>query len=219
MLIGSMSLEELKTILALARKDLLDDNDFRETAYKELRKAIGLSKQAILMVHQERLKEAKTSLEKSERIINKVKDALSERPSILYSGLFSAVLQEFSEASIFLELILASRFIAPREINVPSSDYVLGLADVIGECRRAALDALREGKTEMSERFLQTMDQIYIELMALDESYMLVPGLRHKCDVARKIIEITRGDVTQEIRRNELQKHLVQLERRLKSIR
>jgi translin len=217
--LGSISLEELKSILNTAKKDLLNDNNVREIAYRELRKAIGLSKQAILLVHQKKLKEAKTSLNKSKRIISKVKDALSERPTILYSGLFSAVLQEFSEASIFLELTSASRFIAPVEIRVPSSDYVLGLADVIGECRRAALDALREGETKMSERFLETMDQIYIELMALDESYMLVPGLRHKCDVARKIIEITRGDVTQEIRRNELQKHLIQLERRLKSIK
>jgi predicted translin family RNA/ssDNA-binding protein len=61
------------------------------------------------------------------------------------------------------------------------------------------------------------MDQIYIELMAMDESYMLVQGLRRKCDIARKIIEITRGDVTQEIRRNELEKHLRQFEKHAKN--
>ena len=84
---------------------------------------------------------------------------------------------------------------------------------MIGECRRSALDALREGDTKKAEQYLRTMDQIYIELMAMDESYMLVPGLRRKCDVARKIIEITRGDVTQDIRRNELEKHLRQFEK------
>ena len=34
---------------------------------------------------------------------------------------------------------------------------------------------------------------------------MLVPGLRHKSDTARRIIEATRGDVTLEIRRKSLE--------------
>jgi predicted translin family RNA/ssDNA-binding protein len=57
------------------------------------------------------------------------------------------------------------------------------------------------------------MDEIYIELMAMDEAYMLVPGLRRKCDVARKIIETTRGDVTQEARRQSLERYLRRFEK------
>jgi predicted translin family RNA/ssDNA-binding protein len=60
------------------------------------------------------------------------------------------------------------------------------------------------------------MDEIYIELMAMDESYMLVVGLRRKCDVARKIIEITRGDVTQEMRRSQLENYLKRFEKQAK---
>lgn len=112
-----------------------------------------------------------------------------------------------------------SRLVTPEEINVPSSDYVLGLADVIGECRRLALDALRENDVKGSEEYLQTMDEIYIELMAMDESYMLIAGLRRKCDVARKIIEATRGDVTHEIGRNELEKYLKRFEEKTKKRR
>jgi predicted translin family RNA/ssDNA-binding protein len=59
----------------------------------------------------------------------------------------------------------------------------------------------------------KTMDEIYIELMAMDEAYMLVPGLRRKCDVARRIIETTRGDVTQEVRRKSLENYLKQFEK------
>ena len=53
---------------------------------------------------------------------------------------------------------------------------MLGLADVVGEYRRLALDALREGDVAKGEKCLQTMDEIYVELEALDEAYMLVPG-------------------------------------------
>ena len=49
------------------------------------------------------------------------------------------------------------------------------------------------------------MDQIFIQLLALDEAYMLVPGLRHKSDTARRIIEATRGDITLEVRRKSLE--------------
>jgi predicted translin family RNA/ssDNA-binding protein len=74
------------------------------------------------------------------------------------------------------------------------------------------LDVLREGDAEKGEKCLQTMDEIYIELMAMDEAYMLVPGLRRKCDVARRIIETTRGDITQEVRRKALENYLKQFE-------
>ena len=126
--------------------------------------------------------------------------------------MFSAALQEYSEANIFLKLVEESRFISPEEINVPSVDYVLGLADVVGEIRRLALDALREGNVKRGEECLETMDEIFIELMALDEAYMLVPGLRRKSDIARRIIETTRGDITQEVRRKSLEDYLKRFE-------
>jgi translin len=203
----------LKSILNKIREELREKENLRENAQKDMRKATSLSKQAILMIHQKRLKEAEKLVEKATAIISKLNNASASYPHVIYSGLFNAALQEYSEASIFLNLTKKSEFITPEEINVPSIDYVLGLADVIGEYRRMALDALREGNVEKSEQCLQTMDDIYIELMAMDEAYMLVPGLRRKCDSGRKIIEATRGDVTQEIRRSALEKYLKSFEK------
>jgi predicted translin family RNA/ssDNA-binding protein len=57
------------------------------------------------------------------------------------------------------------------------------------------------------------MDQVFIQLLALDEAYMLVPGLRHKSDIARRIIESTRGDVTLEVRRKSLEDYLKKFDR------
>ncbi len=65
-----------------------------------------------------------------------LQDLAKQYPEIIYGGMFSAALQEHSEARIFLTLIKESRFITPAEVGVPSVDYVLGLADVIGEYRR-----------------------------------------------------------------------------------
>jgi translin len=209
-------MKTLKVILNEARKELTEKDKIRENAQMDMRKTTSFSKQAILLVHQKRLKEAAKLIEKATETLSKLHNTSATHPDIIYGGMYNAALQEYSEANIFVKLVLESRFVTPKEINVPSTDYVLGLADVIGECRRWALDALREGNVKKGEKCLQTMDEIYVELMAMDESYVLVPGLRRKCDVARKIIEITRGDITQEIRRSALENHLKRFEKSAK---
>ena len=202
----------LKAILKEVKEELTQKDEVRENAQQSMRKATSLSKQSILLMHQKKYEKAKKSIENAKEIISKLQGAAKENPDVIYSGMFSAALQEYAEANIFQGLTQEARFVTPKEINVPAVDYVLGLADVIGEYRRLVLDALREGDAEKGEACLQTMDEIYIELMAMDEAYMLVPGLRRKCDVARRIIETTRGDVTQEVRRKSLENYLKQFE-------
>ncbi len=206
----------LNIILKEIRKELKEKEKVREKAQEDMRKATSLSKRAILLLHQKRTKEAKKLIAKAKEIISRLNEASAGYPKIIYSGLFNAALQEYSEANIFLKSIEKAEFITPKEINVPSVDYVLGLADVIGEYRRLALDALRGGDVEKGEKCLQTMDEIYTELMAMDEAYMLVPGLRRKCDIARRIIETTRGDITQEVRRSSLERCLKQFEKSMR---
>jgi len=203
----------LKAVLKRIRRELKEKEKVRDKVQADMRKVTGVSKQAILLIHQKRFKEAKKLLERAKEIILKLNGMAKEHPDIIHSGLYEVALQEYAEANIFLTLIEEGRFITPAEINVPSIDYVLGLADVIGEYRRLALDALREGNVKKSEECLRVMDEIYTELMAMDEAYMLVPGLRRKCDIARKIIETTRGDVTHEVRRQSLEKHMKRLEK------
>jgi translin len=206
-------LATLRSILKEVKEELIQKEEVRENAQKNMRKATSLSKQAILLMHQKKSDKAEKSIENAREIISKLQISAREYPDIIYSGMFSAALQEYAEAKVFQGLIKEARFVTPNEINVPALDYVLGLADVIGEYRRLVLDALREGEVKKGEEGLKIMDESYIELMAMDEAYMLVPGLRRKCDMARRIIETTRGDVTQEVRRKALENRLKQLER------
>ena len=202
----------LKTILKEIKGELKEKEKVREKAQKDMRKATSLSKQAILLIHQKKMRKAAKLIEEARKIISELGETSNKYPDIVYSGLFSAALQEFSEANILINLVEKTAFVTPKEIDVPSVDYVLGLADVIGEYRRMALDALREGKVEKGEECLRIMDKIYTELMGMNEAYMLVPGLRRKCDIARRIIEQTRGDVTQEVRRAALENYLKKFE-------
>ena len=183
-------------------------NQVREETHESMRKATSLSKQAILLIHQKRFGDAQEMVASAREKIVKLQTQAKQYPEIIYGGMLSAAFQEYSEANIFLVLVKEDRFVTPSEINVPSVDYVLGLADVIGEYRRLALDNLREGEVAKGEKCLEVMDQIFIQLLALDEAYMLVPGLRHKSDTARRIIESTRGDITLEVRRKSLEDQL-----------
>ena len=70
----------------------------------------------------------------------------------------------------------------------------------------------------MAEHFLNKMELIYMELLNFDDLVVLLPGLRRKMDIARKLIEITRGDVTLEIRRNSLKKNIEQLKNSIEKI-
>lgn len=198
----------LESVLQEIKKELIQKNNIRDSSHDSMRKITSQSKQAILRIHQKKFDEAKKLVFDSKTLIEGLQAQAQQYPEIIYGGMLSAAYQEYSEANIFLVLIKDNRFIIPSEINVPSVDYVLGLADVIGEYRRLALDYLREGEVEQSERCLQTMDEIFVQLLALDEAYMLVPGLRHKSDSARRIIEATRGDITLEVRRKSLEDYL-----------
>jgi translin len=190
----------------------MQKNQIREDTHESMRRATSLSKQAILLIHQKRLTDASEMVTCAKEKIVNLQEQAKQYPEIIYGGMLSAALQEYSEANIFLTLVKEDRFVTPAEINVPSIDYVLGLADVIGEYRRLALDNLREGDVKKGERCLEIMDDIFIKLLALDEAYMLVPGLRHKSDIARRIIESTRGDITLEVRRKSLEDQLKRFE-------
>lgn len=194
------------------KKELTQKEKLREESHESMRKATSLSKRAILLSHQKRTTEVKDHLEKAKELIMKLQEQAEKHPDVVYGGMFSAALQEYAEANIFVKLIEENRFVTPKEINVPSVEYVLGLADVVGEYRRLALDALREGNVKKGERCLEIMDEIFAELLDLDEAYILVPGLRRKSDVARRIMEATRGDITQEVRRKSLEDYLRRFE-------
>lgn len=206
----------LRTLLSRIQEELQKREKVHDEVQRDMRRATRLSKQAILFTHQKRFKEAKKLLKEATGLFVKLHSLAEAYQDMFYSGLVNAAYQEYAEARTLLTLVEEKRFISPEEIKVPSIDYVLGLGDVIGELRRRALDSLRRGDVKTAEECLHLMEEIYVELMAMDEAYMLVPGLRRKSDVARHLIETTRGDITIEARRSSLEKCMKDLEKIVK---
>ena len=203
----------LKEILEKIQEELSAREEIREEIYKDMRKATRLSKQAIQVTHQERFDDAEAMLEEAKKLFTKLHEKTQDYPYLLYSGSVGAAFEEHAEAQILLTLIQEDRFVKPKEIKVPFTPYVLALGDVIGELRRRALDLIRKGNVNAAEKTLERMEQIYSELTALDDAYVIVNGLRRKGDVARRLIEITRGDITSEVRRSALERSISKLEK------
>jgi translin len=203
----------LKKILEKIQEELNTREKVREEVNKDMRKATRLSKQAIQVIHQERFGDAKTMLEEAKKLYVKLRDSVKDYPDLFYSGSVGAAFEEHAEARVLLTLIQEDRFVNPEEIAVPATFYVLALGDVVGELRRRVLDLIRRGNVKAAEKCLDWMEYIYSELTALDDAYIIINGLRRKGDVARRLIEITRGDITSEVRRSALEHSISKLEK------
>ncbi len=206
----------LKRILSKIEKELKEREEIKDELYDAMRKATRHSKQAIFLVHKGQYKEAGKLLKKTKKLFNKLQKIPLAHQKLVHAGIVDSAFQEYIEAHIFLKLVEDEKFMSAEKLDVPSTSYLLGLADVIGELRRRVLDALREGDVVVAEKSLETMELIYNELIGMDEVLHVVSELRRKSDIARRIIEATRGDVTIEVRRSMLERSIKKLEKVLK---
>jgi translin len=112
-------------------------------------------------------------------------------------------------------LINDNSFPAPEDLLLEPATYLQGLAEAVGELRRRVLDSLLKDNPSEAERLLGEMDDIYAILVTMDYPDAITGGLRRLTDVARSIIERTRGDLTLSLRQERLEKSIHELETRL----
>ena len=137
-------------------------------------------------------------------LANKLREELKSYPSLYYAGYTQDSLKEFVEANVTCALILNQELPTHEDLQVEVYTYLNGLAEVPGELRRRILDLLRSGYSEEVERLLGFMDEIYSVLVTMDYPDAITSGLRRQTDLARGIIEKTRGEVTFSLRSAQL---------------
>ena len=164
---------------------------------RQLTRACSL---AIRAVHRNDQEEMETHLSEAHTLADKLRADLKEHPDLFYAGYTQDALKEFVEANVTCALIQNQPLQTPGELGVENSTYLNGLAEVVGELRRRTLDILRSGYSQEAERLLSHMDEIYSVLVTIDYPDAITNGLRRQTDLARGIIEKTRGDVTFSLR-------------------
>lgn len=172
----------------------------RDEALKQARQLTRACSLAIRAVHRDDKEGMDTSLAEAQSLADNLRAELKEYPDLFYAGYTQDSLKEFVEANVTCALIQSQPLQTPEELGVEDATYLNGLAEVVGELRRRTLDILRSGYSQEAERLLGHMDEIYSVLVTMDYPDAITNGLRRQTDLARGIIEKTRGDVTFSLR-------------------
>ncbi len=176
----------------------------RDEALKQARQLTRACSLAIRAVHRDDKEGMDASLAEAQSLADKLRDELKQHPDLFYAGYTQDSLKEFVEANVTCALIQSQPLQTPAELGVEDATYLNGLAEVVGELRRRTLDILRSGYSQEAERLLGHMDDIYSVLVTMDYPDAITNGLRRQTDLARGIIEKTRGDVTFSLRGQDL---------------
>jgi translin len=188
----------------------------RDQALSQARSLTRRCAHAIRAVHRDEEDDARKELQAAEKLAAALRESLADQPSVYFAGYTQDALKEYAEASIVYALVLKdSKLPTPQSLKIESSTYLKGLAEAVGELRRRCLDILRHGHSEEAERLLDQMNEIYAVLVTMDYPDAVTGGLRRLTDIARSIIERTRGDVTMSVRQQRLEEHLRNVEKRL----
>lgn len=183
----------------------------RDKALSQARQLTRACSLAIRAVHRDDVDAMNEQLAEAHHLAKTLTNDLHDHPDLFFSGYTQDALKEFVEANVTCALIRNQPLLTPEELGVVNATYLNGLAEVVGELRRRILDILRHGYSEEAERLLSYMDEIYSVLVTMDYPDAITSGLRRQTDIARSIIEKTRGDITFSLRGEHLEQAIERL--------
>jgi translin len=168
----------------------------REKALPAARRSIRASANAIRAVHRGELATARSLIADSRAALDEGMDGVTAYPDVRFAGYLLDAEKEYAEANLTHALVFGEDLPAPDVLGVGDAPYLNGMAETIGEGRRHILDLLRIGDVEKAERILATLEDMYGLLVTMDYPDAITMNLRRSTDVARSLIEKTRGDLS-----------------------
>ncbi len=187
---------ELEEISEAIRRRFDERMEARERALPASRRAIRACANAIRAIHRGEWDQAHRTMDEARAAIAECAEALRDHPEIRYAGFLQDAEKEYAEARITEAVVTGRPIPSPEELGVEDAPYLNGVAEAIGEARRHILDLLRHGKVAEGEATLSAMDDLYTMLVTMDYPDAITGNLRRSTDVARGLIERTRGDLS-----------------------
>lgn len=193
-------------------KSLLADFDCkdraREEAFRLSREVIRLCSSSIRSVHRNDLASAERLMGEADLGLERIREVLLDHQDVRYAGFVDGAEQEYAEARNVYSITTRHEILTVDEVGVEPVNYLGGLGDVTGELRRHILDLIRAGRAKEGEYFLGVIEEIYYLLMLFDYPDAITRGLRRKGDLARSMLERTRGDLTNALELAKMQESL-----------
>ncbi len=185
-------MENLEDIGRELERFLDEKERMREDMLRRSREILKLSARTIAAMHRGAFVEG--DVLRIRDITKALREDLREHKDLWHSGALEASLQEAAEVAIVNALVRGERLPHPDDIDVTYPAYLLGLCDAVGELRRFALSALKDGDIAKAEHEVDRMERLYLVIMQFHYPQAIVP-VKAKQDQVRGIIERTRGDV------------------------
>jgi translin len=206
-------LRNLEKIVAVIENELDRKEKVREVSIKSAR---HITRQSSSAIKKMQMGANPTSiLRKTKAEALELRRVLRKHPELEYSGYVETAFQELSEAFIISAIKNNKPLPLPASVGVTNTAYLLGMGDAIGELRRFALLALTKGHVKKANDYLNMMEELFSALMRFDYPQAIV-AIRRKQDVARSLIEKTRGDILVSSRSRELERKIERLHKKLK---
>lgn len=187
----------------------------REKALAQARSLTRHCANAIRAIHREERQAALEEMDRAASLVKELRQNSASFPEIYFEGYTQDALKEYAEAMIVFALTLNGHLPTPEQLGLEYATYLKGMAEAVGELRRRCLDSLRLADTQEAERMLSYMDDIFAILVTMDYPDAITGGLRRLTDIARSLIERTRGDLTISLRHEKLEQSLRNLEEKL----
>lgn len=197
----------LKNIFSDIVKKLDEIDSSREEILKISRDMIRNCSIAIKSIHRNEINVYEQKINEIKITHEKLLTLVKKNPSN-FNRYIKTPEQEYIEAVSLFSIINNRDLPSPEDYQVDQVNYLLGLADTIGELRRFILNKIISDDIDNLDKILAKMEEIYSFLFSLDYPKGITYDLRHKTDVARSIIERTRGDISLSLQMNRLNKNL-----------
>jgi translin len=168
----------------------------REQALPAARRSIRASANSIRAIHRLEFDRARELMEESRASLHGGLDAVRDHPTVRFAGYLQDAQKEYAEANITFAVVTGADLPSPASLGIEDAPYLNGMAEAIGEARRRVLDILRTGGVDQGERLLGAMEDMYGVLVTMDYPDAITLNLRRSTDVARSLIEKTRGDLS-----------------------
>jgi translin len=194
----SVSFENVQNSLNGLSSQMKELEQRREALIKETREVISLCSKAIILLHGDKVKDSETLLNSASSSIKKLKDyVICDLDRYLWPAE-----QEYVEACVLREIVeRKSSLSGHEELNVSLNAYVTGLLDCTGEIKRMIYDNLRKNNHGYSLSLFEIMQSIYNLVYPFSFYDNLIPGIRKKLDVSKRMMEDVRITMTEEYQR------------------
>ena len=183
----------------------------RDRVLKESRDVISACSRSIIDVHTGRMKEAERGVAQAKSLL----ESLKKSSDCSVARYLVSPEAEFVEASAVLSLAGDRPVPSMDALGASPEAYLLGLLDAVGELKRLVLDSILQRRLAKARRYFGVMEELYSLCAPLAVYDHVVNGARRKIDVARMLVENTRGLLAEEIGREAVSASMARLEKKL----